>query len=174
MKNSLFIAALIMALLVFALEGCGNSNMVIGMENLPLHTIVEDLYEHVDVPPYEIIPLDEENFEYYSFIPYDESLTAVAADALVRIAPHSTVVIRADGGNGPELADRIIGNADPNKWVSVGAEIVYVAYTDHYVILVMSYQDTADDIIENFRNMTIELDGMEMALLTAHNPRYDR
>ena len=174
MKNSLFIVALVMALLVFTLEGCGNSNTVIGIDELPLHTIVEQLYDHVDGPPYEIIPLVEENFEYYSFIPYDESLTAVAADALVRVAPHSTVVIRADGGNGPELADRIIRNANPNKWASVGAETVYVAYTDHYVILVMSYRDTADAIIRNFKNMAIELDGMETALLTAHNPRYER
>lgn len=173
MKNSLFIAALIMALPVLVLEGCGNSTAVIGMDDTPLHAIVEQLYDHVDVPPCEIIPLDQENFEAYSFIPYDDSLSAVAADALVRIAPHSTVVIRAESGNGPELAYKIIRNADPNKWISVGAETVYAAYTDHYVILVMSYRDTADAILENFKNMAAELDGMEMAFLTAHNPRYE-
>lgn len=98
----------------------------------------------------------------------------VAADALVNIAPHSVVVIRAENGNGASLAKKVVENADPNKWLCGGSEIVNVAYTDHYVLLIMSENAIADDIAENFKNMAKDLDGMEMTLLTANNSRYDQ
>lgn len=174
MNSSFYIiVALVMALVTSFAQSRGIDNTAMGTDYVPLDMIVDGLYENVDVPPYALTTLDEENFKYYSFLSYNEDLFAVAADALVRIEPHSMVLIRTDAGNGPELAYQIFRNADPNKWVSVGSEVVYVAYTYHYVVLVMSSQDRADAIIGNFRDMARELDNMDMSLLAARNPRFE-
>lgn len=144
-----------------------------GQEKTDLRTITEKMYQDVDVPPNEIISLDKGNFELFAFIPYDNGLSGAAADALVNITPHSLVVIYTDSGNGAELAKQVAENADPNKWLCVRAEALRVAYTDHYVVLVMSYPDTADAIIANFRDMAEDLDSMDMVLNTAIDYSYE-
>lgn len=88
---------------------------------------MEKLYDNVDVPPYETVRLDSSNFEFFAFVPYDDSLSAVAADALVNITPHSVVVIRAENGNGASLVKKVVENADPNKWLCVGSLLVVPA-----------------------------------------------
>lgn len=173
-KTKLISAAALVILLIAALAGCAKTGTGNDPADLTLEDLVEKLYDNVDVPPYETVRLDSSNFEFFAFVPYDDSLSAVAADALVNITPHSVVVIRAENGNGASLAKKVVENADQNKWLCVGSEIVNVAYTDHYVLLIMSEKAIADDIAENFKNMAKDLDGMEMTLLTVNNSRYDQ
>ena len=142
-------------------------------KSLTLEEIVEMLCKDIDIPPYEIIRLDQTNFEYYTFLPYDDSLSAVAGDALVNVTPHSLVVIYSENGIGDMIAREVLNKADPNKWISTGSEIVYVAYTEHYVVLVMSEKDIADAVVDNFREAAQEIDGMEMKFLSKNNARYE-
>ena len=169
-----FIAALVcVTLLTAVIAGC-TTNSKDESEDVSLSDVVDDLLVDVDVPAYEALTLDEETFAAFTFIPYEDGLSAIAADALVNITPHSLVVIHTDNSNGKELAEEIIKNADPNKWLCVGSETVNVGYTDNYVVLVMSYKDVAEDIMDNFEDMAIGLDGMEMTLFTADNTiRYE-
>lgn len=175
-KWEIILAVIAVAAMTALLAGCtrdsADDNEGV-QEEADLGTIVEKLYQDVDPPPNETINLDESNFEFFAFIPYDDSLSGAAADALVNITPHSLVVIHTESGNGAELAKQVAENADPNKWLCVRAEALRVAYTDHYVVLVMSYPDTADAIIANFRDMAVELDGMDMVLNTAINYSYE-
>ena len=173
-KAKLIFVLIIVILLTATLAGCAKTGTGNESADLTLEDLAEKLYENVDVPPYETIRLDSSNFEFFAFIPYDDSLSAVAADALVNITPHSMVIIRTGNGNGASLAKEVVSNADPNKWLCVGSEIVNVAYTDHYVLLIMSEKGIADDITENFKNLAKDLDGMEMTLLTANNSRYEQ
>lgn len=154
--------------------GSGLENSTADYGDMTPEDIVEKLYNDVDVPPYETVRLDKSTFEYFAFAPYDESLTAVAADALVNITPHSLVVIRAANGNGAEIAETIAQKADMNKWLCVGAEAGNVAYTDHYVVLIMSERAIVDAVTENFKAMADGLDGMEISLLTLTNSRYEQ
>ena len=174
-KINLIIAAIGAALIIVSLAACAKEkeDNESGSGGQAPEDIVAELYSGVDVPPYETIPLDESNFEFYAFIPYNEGLSAAAADALVNITPHSLVVIHTDKGNGAELAEQVAANADPNKWLCVRADALRVASTNHYVVLVMSYQDTADAIIENFRNIAMELDGTEMVLEKSEDFTYE-
>ena len=144
-----------------------------GAEDADLNDIVEALYKGVEVPAYDIVPLDEENFEYYAFVPYDDSLRAVEADGLVSISAHSLVVIQTDKGNGKELAEDIILNADPNKWLCVGAETVNVAYTDNFVVLVMSDSQTADAIVKNFEDWVKGAGEASANVLSSDNSRFE-
>lgn len=169
-NTRLVLSTTLVILLAVLLASCSDDDPGAG---LPLEDIVEQLYEDVDVPPYEIVQLDESNFEYFSFIPYKDTLSGVAADALVNVTPHSMVLVRTEKGNGAALAEKLIVDANPNKWLCVGSETVNVAYTDHYIVLVMSDTETANAIVENFRSLSQELDGMDMKLFTTGNSRYD-
>lgn len=128
--------------------------------------MIEKLGSGADFPASETIRLDAENFEAYAFLPYDEKLEACAADALVNITPHSVVVINSPEGNGGELAKKVLANADPRKWICVEAEKVSVGYTDHYVVLVMSYQDTVDQAMRNFKAMEKDLNDGTVEVMT--------
>ena len=178
MKNKgllIFITSVVAASIVVSViaTGCSKQTEDAEGDDVPPGELVELLCEDVDVPDYEVIPLDEENFAYYAFIDYEEGMSAVAADALINITPHSLVVIHSSDGNGKDIAGRIVSAADPNKWISTGSDIVYVGYTDHYVVLVMSFLDVADGIIENFKTIANDLNDGEYNIYTATNPRYD-
>lgn len=173
MNNKLIFTASCVMLACMLLVGCSkhdSDNTV----DLTLGEIVEKLYDNVDVPPYEIVSLDETNFEYFAFVPYDKDLSAVAADALVNITPHSVVVIRSEQGNGAKLASSVAANADLNKWLCVGSEAGAVVYTDHYVVLIMSEKDIVNAIAENFKSLAKDLDGTDMSLLALANSRYEQ
>ena len=164
------------AVLVMVLAACSPNGGGTGTgdsDEMALDEIVEALYKDVDVPAYEIIPLDKTNFEGFAFTTYSEDYKAVAADALVNITAHSVVVIKTDKSNGLDLATEIASKADPNKWLCVGSEVVDVAYTDNYVVLIMSYQDIADEILDNFKTLAPKLDGMEMQYFSESNSRFE-
>lgn len=137
--------------------------------DMSLDDVVDRLIEGVDVPSFDVVELNKDNFEFFAFAPYEDGITAVACDALVNITPHSLVVIHTNGGNAEDLADKIFKNADPNKWLCVGSDVVNVANTDHYVVLVMSFRDVADDIISNFDKLSSELNDGTFRSLTAEN-----
>ena len=169
-------AVLVMALSACSPNGGGGGTGGTGTgdsDEMSLDEIVEALYKGVDVPAYEIIPLDKTNFEGFAFTTYSEDYKAVAADALVNITAHSVVVIKTDKSNGLDLATEIASKADPNKWLCVGSEVVDVAYTDNYVVLIMSYQDIADEILDNFKTLAPKLDGMEMQFFSENNSRFE-
>ncbi len=105
----------------------------------------------VDVPAYEATELTKENFEYFTFIPYTDGLTGYQADALINATPHSLVLIRSENGDTADLAQKMLDNADPHKWINVSAEAVQTAYTEHYVILAMSSEVIVESIITNFK-----------------------
>lgn len=71
------------------------------------------------------------------------------------------MVIHTENGDGDDLAIAVFDKADPNKWLCVGSEVVTVANTDHYVVLIMSSRDIANDITSNFNNLSEELDSVK-------------
>lgn len=171
-KLKLIPAAIAALTIILLFAACGEKNDT-ASQPADLNSIIEKLYQDIDVPPNETIELDKDNFEFFAFIPYGEGLSGAAADALVNITPHSLVVIRTEDGNGAELAKQVAENADPNKWLCVRADSLRVAYTDHYVVLVMSFTDTADAIIGNFKSIAKDIDGREMTLLSSVDYSYE-
>ncbi|MDO5442007.1 MAG: hypothetical protein Q4F55_05595 [Bacillota bacterium] len=161
---------IIAAITLMLIAGCSKMDSEdSGEDDTLLIDLANNLCDGVDVPEYEAIALDKSNFEYFAFIPYEQGIEAVAADALVNIEAHSLVVIRTESDNASSLAQTVFEKANPNKWLCVGAEKVNVAYTNHYIVLVMSREDIADDIISNFKTQSHKLYDGEVNVLSAVN-----
>lgn len=128
------------------------------IDEMDLTTVMEDILKDVEnLPMYEITELTEENFEFMTFIPYVDGYEAVSADALIGSIAHSVVLVRVpDGTDAAQVASDIETNANPNKWVCVGAEATHVRQHGNTILLVMSSVDTANVILVNFDSLAGE------------------
>lgn len=128
------------------------------IDEMDLTTVMEDILKDVEnLPMYEITELTEENFEFMTFIPYVDGYEAVSADALIGSIAHSVVLVRVpDGTDAAQVASDIETNANPNKWVCVGAEATHVRQHGNTILLVMSSVDTANAILVNFDSLAGE------------------
>lgn len=118
--------------------------------NATMPEIIGLLCEGVEVPAYEATELTEETFEYFAFVPYADGLTGYQADALINAIPHSLVLVRSENGDTADIAQKMLDNADARKWICVAADVKQVAYTEHYVLLIMSTAELAEGVIANF------------------------
>lgn len=138
-------------LVLVLIAGCsGKVPEGITPSNATMPEIIDLLCKGVEVPAYEATALTEENFEYYAFIPYTDGLTGFQADALVNATPHSLVLVRSENGDTADIAQKMLDNADARKWICVSADVTQTAYTEHYVVLVMSSAEVVEGVIANF------------------------
>lgn len=99
-------------------------------------------------------PLDSENFEYFAFIPAMDGVEGLASEAAMSSVAHSVVLFRVSEDVDVEaMMKSIEDNMDPRKWICVEAEKTYVLQNNDLVILIMSNEETADKIAENFNNL---------------------
>lgn len=140
-------------LILGMLAGCAAKGPeVTGTPSATMPEIIELLCNGVEVPAHEAVELPADNFEYFAFIPAADGLSGYQADALINSIPHSLVLLRSENGDTADIAQKILDNADTRKWICVEAEVKQVAYTEHYVLLVMSSAATTEGIMANFES----------------------
>lgn len=138
-------------LVLVVLAGCtGKGPNDIVPSDAAMPEIIGLLCEGVDVPAYEATELTKDNFEYFAFVPYADDLTGYQADALINAIPHSLVLVRSENGDAADIAQKMLDNADARKWICVSADVKQTAYTEHYVVLVMSSAEVVEGVIANF------------------------
>ena len=97
------------------------------------------------------IPLDAENFEFYTFVPFLEGAEGLVSEPMMGSFAHSVVLVRLpDGADVKDFASRVKANANPRKWICVEAEEVKVSTKGNLVLLVMSSSDNVGVISSNF------------------------
>lgn len=128
------------------------------VDEMDLTTVMEEILKDVEnLPMYEITELTEENFEFMTFVPYADGYEGVTADALIGSIAHSVVLVRVpDGTDAATVAADMEANANPNKWVCVGAEATHVRQQGNTILLVMSSVDIANAILVNFDSLAGE------------------
>lgn len=95
--------------------------------------------------------IEENNFSYFLFIDAIKGAKALASDAMIRITPHSVVLLSVpEGTDVASVAKDIEANANPAKWVCAIAEKVAVTYKNNLILLVMSSEELTDAIVANF------------------------
>jgi PBP1b-binding outer membrane lipoprotein LpoB len=152
MKKTLTLAFAL--LLVFVLAACGAfAPTEAAGDAMTLEEIFATIQKDVpDLPETATTALDESNYQYYLFTETPiEGAQALACDAIINAVAHSAVLVRvADGDDAQAIAETIRENANPNKWICVGAETVEVTVHNKTILLVMSTQETAEAMTANF------------------------
>lgn len=97
-------------------------------------------------------PLTEENSEYNTGVAMSAYKEGLCAEAAMSAQAHSICLLKANSADeAAQLAEDVATNANPNKWICVGAERTVVAYSGDTVLLAMSYNDLAQTVLDNFK-----------------------
>lgn len=100
--------------------------------------------------------LTEEDIEYYIGTKDIKWKEAVASESMVGSIAHSVVLIRmADDATMDDIEDaktKIKENANPRKWLCVGAENVIVENNGDLIILIMT-NSLAETLEDNFNDL---------------------
>ena len=96
-------------------------------------------------------PLTEENSEYNTGVALSAYKEGICAEAAMSAQAHSICLLKANSADeAAQLAEDVAANANPNKWICVGAERTIVAYSGDTVLLAMSFNDLAQTVLDNF------------------------
>lgn len=138
-----------------------NVNQTVALyENIDLVAVTESLYENVNSEIGLMTTLlDSETFEYFTFIPYEEGLNAVASEPMMSSIAHSLVLVKAsDAENAERIAKAMKENCNPVKWVCVEADVVETRTNGNLAMLLMTKKQAgmADGIIKAFSELTPE------------------
>lgn len=139
---------------LFILTGCSNKE-----QNLTLTPteIVAKMYEGFgedELPMLGEKELVAEELEYNLGLTELDFVEGTISEPMIGSIPHSVVVVRVKEGVDVEktVAD-IKTKVNPRKWVCVEAETVLVESKGDIIVLVMSTNDTATKLMENFKKI---------------------
>jgi hypothetical protein len=122
------------------------------VDEMPLSDIMAKILDGVDNLPESFdIELTADNFESYVFTEYKDGYEALCSEAMINITTHSVVLLRVpEGADAEAVAKDIKNNANPFKWVCVSAEKVIVRQYGNTILLIMSYEQMANQIVSKF------------------------
>ena len=168
-------AIVLAALLAVTLISCTKTNDVENNSDVDNKTDVAVIYEEADLaaiadslydgiaednrPFVMSMPLTSEDFEFFTFIPYEEGLEAVANEPMMSSIAHSIVLVKAPtAGKAQEVADAMKANCDPRKWMCVEADIVEGLTNGNIAMLLMTTTEggMSETIINNFNALDAE------------------
>ncbi|MGP1611483.1 MAG: hypothetical protein ACTTG8_00160 [Catonella sp.] len=130
-----------------------SSSIETDISNMKMTELLGKICEGTKVPANDVFDLDKDSFETYSFIKWSDGIKAVCSEGQISTDAHSLVLIKVNGADAKTMAEDIAKNADPRKWICVGAEKSGVLYTDKYVLLAMTYEKVFDGIKANFEKI---------------------
>ncbi len=148
----------IVTVLAFTLTACSNNEEKTAEkagDTMSLEDIAGKIYEGIDqLPEVDNIELNDELFSACVFIEPIKDAKALASEAMMSSIAHSVVLLRLPEDSDVESVRKDIeNNADPRKWVCVGAEKTAVVANGNTILLVMSYEDITDKVVSNFNKL---------------------
>lgn len=157
MKKVIYLCMISLSFLL-VLTGCSKKTAVIEGK---MEDLMAKLYEGInekDLPVYlGNITLTDENLSNYigtSDIKWKE---AIASESGIGAIAHSVILIRMDdkatSKDIEEAKNKIKESVNPAKWVCVQAEKVYVESNNNLIVVIMTFEDIADSIKDNFLNL---------------------
>ena len=133
------------------ITGCGEKEL-----DLTVNEVIDKVMEGLEdnSPMVSNTEVTKENMEYYLGTDTIDIEAGIASEPVMSSIAHSVVVIKvADGTDINAVKDKIKENVNPQKWVCVEAEKVIVENKGNIIILIMSNNDLATKIQENFNNL---------------------
>ena len=157
MKKVVYLCMAFLSFLLI-LTGCSKKTTTIDGKMEDLMAKLYDGIDENDLPMYlGDITLTDESLSNYigtSDIKWKE---AIASESSVGSIAHSVVLIRMDdkatSKDIEEAKNKIKESVNPAKWVCVEAEKVYVESNNNLIVVIMTFEDIADPIKNNFLNL---------------------
>lgn len=137
-------------------------NVAIVYENVDLTAVADSLYEGIpqdNMPMVMSMPLSADDFEFFSFMPYEEGIEAVVSEPMIGSIAHSVVLVKCpDETAANRFASSMKENANPRKWVCVEADIVEGVTNGNLAMLLMTTTEggLSETILNNFKALTPE------------------
>ena len=176
MKKQTIAIILIIAVLIIAVIGIvvatsnKNSNSeakieTVGQMKSMMKTINSNLKEQLPQLETEEIDIsDEELVKAYTGLQSNENVEKlVVSEPLMNAQAYSAVVLKVKPGADIEkMKQEIIDNIDMGKWICVSAEKLYVTNSDNIIFLVMSDEEWAKLVYEEFKKYVDNKIGKEL------------
>ena len=151
--KKIFSIFLLASVLLVVLTGCGAPKTL----DMSLEDVITKVYEGFgedELPNVANTEITKDNMAYYLGVDTIDFKEGIASEPLIGSIAHSVVVLRvADGVDIEKAKQEIKDNVNPAKWICVEAEKVIVDSKDDVIILIMTANDTADKILNNFKNL---------------------
>lgn len=153
MKNKVILAVMCFLSVTLLFTGCSKKSNDL---NLSTKEIIDKVYAGLedDLPAVETISVDKDNFSAFFGAEDVDFEEASVSEALMSSVAHSVGVVKLkDGADVERVKKEIKEKVNPRKWICVEAESVIVESRGNTIILIMSFEDTAEKIATNFRNL---------------------
>ena len=143
-------------------NGTAGDNESVVYEDVDLVLVADSLYEGIaeDNRPFvATMPLTSEDFEYFTFIPYEEGLEAVVNEPMMGSIAHSIVLVKCPTAEkAEEVAGAMKDSCDPRKWICVEADIVEAVTNKNIAMLLMTTTEggMSETILKNFKALDEE------------------
>ncbi len=168
-KKSVLIGGIVVAIivvigLVIAFGGKKVNSNIKSVSDIK--AMFNNIYRGVDLPS---ISTDEyeaniENVKAYTGLSSNENVEKlVVSEPLMNAQAFSSVaIIVKDGSNIEDMKQEMLDNINMNKWICVSAEKLYITNNGNVIFLVMSSEDRAKPVYENFKKYVNNEIGKEL------------
>lgn len=96
-------------------------------------------------------PVERDRFSWYFGIEYLEDSVAYASEAAMSAIPHSVALLKVPAeADTAAIAEQIDQSVDPRKWICVEAETKLVKQYERYILVILSFEENAKIIADNF------------------------
>lgn len=165
MKKQIMLSCMVI-LMAFSLIACGaaSKETVSKGQEGALSDIIDKIYEEksaeLALATTDIDVTDTDSLKYYTGLSDNSKIKeATASEAMISAQAYSMVLVRVnDAKDTKAVAEEMLNNIDPRKWICVMADDVKAAGSGDTILLIMTsstYADTvtADEIVNAFQTV---------------------
>jgi hypothetical protein len=168
-KKSILIGGIVVAVLVVIglIIAFGNKKVDGTIKNvISIKKMFNTVYKGVDLPTVETeeVEVNADNVKAYTGLSSNANIEKlVVSEPLMNAQAYSAVALLVKEGTDVEkLKQEILDNIDMRKWICVSAEQLYITNNGNLIFLVMSSDDWAKPVYENFKKYVNNEIGKEL------------
>lgn len=162
--GGIVVAAVVVIGLVIAFGGKKVNSNIKSVSDVK--AMFNNIYKGVDLPSLSTdeVEANTENVKAYTGLSSNENVEKlVVSEPLINAQAFSSVAIIAkDGSNIEDMKKEMLDNINMNKWICVSAEKLYITNNGNVIFLVMSSEERAKPVYENFKKYVNNEIGKEL------------
>ena len=162
--GGIVVAAVVVIGLVIAFGGKKVNSNIKSVSDVK--AMFNNIYKGVDLPSLltDEVEANTENVKAYTGLSSNENVEKlVVSEPLINAQAFSSVAIIAkDGSNIEDMKKEMLDNINMNKWICVSAEKLYITNNGNVIFLVMSSEEIAKPVYENFKKYVNNEIGKEL------------